>query len=291
MATTLVVLGALVAVVAASWGLLQPGDLQTEAGVASDAPGVLGTAVAETVPAAAPSAVPTRTLGGPEAAVTVTATTPPLPAAEAPGGFAKDAPTVAAAGGGLTAADRAAGLRSTRVPQVGGKSLVTVSGSAAAPGSGTRFRVRVRVEKGLEVDRAVFARFVMDTLNDPRSWGHGGRRAFARIDDTDRSRADITVVLASPTTSAAMCRPLVTRGTLSCAQGRTAILTLHRWVRGTADYGADRTGYRRYLVNHEVGHVLGQGHVRCPGRGKRAPVMMQQTKGLAGCTKNSWPYP
>jgi hypothetical protein len=98
-------------------------------------------------------------------------------------------------------------------------------------------------------------------------------------------------VLASPDRSAAICRPLITYGRLSCRSGDQAVLTMYRWVRGIPDYRGDLDGYRHYVVNHEVGHVLGHGHEYCAGKGERAPLMMQQTKGLKGCTPNPWPFP
>ncbi len=182
--------------------------------------------------------------------------------------------------------DLLAGVVSREVPDVGDGSLTVVPGVVEAPAEGHRVDIAVTVEGGLGVDADAFAGFVMDTLNDPRSWAHDGN-SFARTDGD----ADVTIVLASPDTSAAMCRPLQTNGTLSCRNGSRVILTWYRWVNGHEDYASDPTGYRNYLVNHEVGHFLGHGHVDCPGRGKPAPVMMQQTKGLKGCAQNAWPYP
>jgi hypothetical protein len=100
------------------------------------------------------------------------------------------------------------------------------------------------------------------------------------------------VVLASPATSAAMCLPLRTFGKLSCRSGpSTVVLTYYRWVKAIPEYAGNHDGYRHYVINHEVGHVLGHHHEYCAGKGKLAPVMMQQTKGLKGCRPNPWPFP
>jgi hypothetical protein len=184
------------------------------------------------------------------------------------------------------AADLAAGVLEATVPPTGPGTTTVVPGSAPAVAPGRSVRVRVEVEDGLPVDGPAFAAFVTTTLQDPRGWVQEGW-SFSRTD----GEADVVVTLASPATSAAMCAPLDTRGTLSCRNGDDVVLTHHRWVGGADAYGADRTSYRQYLVSHEVGHALGHGHVGCPGAGRPAPTMMQQTKGVGECLAQPWPYP
>lgn len=68
------------------------------------------------------------------------------------------------------------------------------------------------------------------------------------------------------------------------------MINLDRWLHAVPEYGGDVALYRQYVINHEVGHGLGLGHQACPGRGRPAPVMQQQTFGLKGCLPNGWPY-
>jgi hypothetical protein len=177
-----------------------------------------------------------------------------------------------------------------RVTQHGPGTFTVVPGRQAAPDNGPKAKtktVRVEVEKGTDVDLQAFAAEVMRTLNDPRSWGHGGTMTFAR---TDATKADIRVILASPDTSERMCKPLETHGVESCSIGNKAILTSYRWAKATKEFRSLEV-YREYVVNHEVGHVLGHHHQQCPGKGKVAPVMQQQTIKVAPCVPNGWPFP
>jgi hypothetical protein len=191
----------------------------------------------------------------------------------------------------LTDADRAAGLEARAVKWRGPRRFTVVPGEVPAPGDGVITRVRVEVEQTLPVDAETFATYVLDTLNDPRSWGRDGERTFAR---TAENEVDVTVILATPATSARLCDPWLTGGYLSCAKPGIAVLTFYRWALGVEWYGPGPEPldhYRRYLVNHEVGHVLGHDHKDCPGRGRLAPVMQQQTKSLGRCRPNGWPFP
>ncbi|MEN0129389.1 MAG: DUF3152 domain-containing protein [Brevundimonas sp.] len=187
---------------------------------------------------------------------------------------------------GLSSSDVAAGLLSQDVEDSASGHLVVVPGSSAGPRTGTVRRVRVEVEDGLPVDASRFAAFVMRTLNDPRSWGADGTMSF----DRTAGRADLRVVLASPDTVDRLCAPLRTRGQVSCGRAGRATINFRRWVLATDEF-TNRTTYRRYVVNHEVGHLLGHAHERCQGAGRLAPVMQQQTYRVAPCAPNAWPYP
>jgi hypothetical protein len=152
-----------------------------------------------------------------------------------------------------------------------------------------RYRVAIELPaaKSLAVD---FATEIDRTLGDPRSWIAGRRFRLRRVPRT--AAAEFTVYLASARTSRRMCREagLETGGYTSCRLTGQVIINDDRWAGSVARYGAPLATYRAYAINHEVGHQLGHGHETCPGRGRPAPVMMQQTYGLRGCVANPWPY-
>nr|WP_202421104.1 DUF3152 domain-containing protein [Actinomadura rayongensis] len=178
-----------------------------------------------------------------------------------------------------------------RVPVSGTGRFTTAPAAASAArfsGAARTVRYAVDVEGGLPFDAAVFAAQVQRILNDPRSWGHGGRVRFVRV---AHGPVAFRVSLASPALTDRLCAPLVTGGELSCRSGNRSVINARRWGQGAVTYGPDLASYREYVVNHEVGHALGHGHEQCPGRGRRAPVMVQQTKSLQGCRINPWPFP
>lgn len=172
-----------------------------------------------------------------------------------------------------------------------------VPGAAKAPGKGRKYTYRVDVEQGLGLDGELFAEAVQKTLNDDRSWAHDGARTFERVSS---GKPDFVITLASPGTTATWCAKSnldTTEDNVSCDSAATerVMINAYRWAQGSKTYGDKIHAYRQMLINHEVGHRLGYGHVTCDKNGELAPVMQQQTKFLdhdgIHCLPNPWPYP
>ncbi|MFF7756747.1 DUF3152 domain-containing protein [Streptomyces griseorubiginosus] len=172
-----------------------------------------------------------------------------------------------------------------------------VPGVDKAPGKGQKYTYRVDVEQGLGLDGALFAEAVQKTLNDDRSWAHGGARTFERV---YTGKPDFVITLASPGTTADWCAKSgldTTEDNVSCDSAATerVMINAYRWAQGSTTYGDRIHAYRQMLINHEVGHRLGYSHVTCDKNGELAPVMQQQTKFLdhdgIHCRPNPWPYP
>ncbi|WP_241038211.1 DUF3152 domain-containing protein [Blastococcus litoris] len=224
--------------------------------------------------------------GGGAAAAPTTAsdsTTPP----------AVDSAPVSPAEGDVAPAEAPPTVGVESYVEQGAGTLSVVDGTSAVYGTGPLRRFIVEVEDGIGVEGLPFAQAVEATLGDPRSWGNGGRMSFQRVGAAEAAAGqfDIKVSLVSPGSMETYCPGVGTGGYTSCRYGDRAVINLARWATAVPDYEGDVATYRLYVVNHEVGHALGNGHQNCPGAGQLAPVMQQQTLGLEGCVKNAWPYP
>ncbi|MFJ2439174.1 MULTISPECIES: DUF3152 domain-containing protein [unclassified Streptomyces] len=176
--------------------------------------------------------------------------------------------------------------------------FTAVPGLDRAPGKGKKVRYRVDIEDGLGLDGKLFADAVWKTLNDNRSWAHNGAMTFERISS---GAPDFVITLASPGTTGVWCDKSdldTTIDNVSCDSAATerVMINAWRWAQGAKTFGPKAMlPYRQMLINHEVGHRLGNGHVSCRTPGALAPVMQQQTKTLEidgiACRPNPWVYP
>lgn len=148
------------------------------------------------------------------------------------------------------------------------------------------FAYEVGVRGQVAGDLGVFAERVRATLADPRGWSLDGRIDFVPAEEDGAMR----VWLASPDEVEAAA-PGCSRD-WSCRVGDDVFINDVRWRESTATWGhRPLEDYQRYVINHEVGHWLGEGHWDCPVLGQAAPVMQQQSIDLEGCEERLWPLP
>lgn len=205
------------------------------------------------------------------------------------------------------------------VPATGTGRFAVLPGTSPVVGHGRVMHYTVEVEDGVQLPEGndTFGAAVQDTLSDPRSWTNPAaatRRGPVALQRIDRGRPDFRVTLVSQGTARKACGfqvglPFDT----SCEVGDREFVNAARWVRGAVAFEGDLGTYRHYVINHEVGHVLGLKHVACPAPGALAPTMMQQTfstsndvlhdlneqdsqgspipRDGATCKPSAWPFP
>lgn len=134
------------------------------------------------------------------------------------------------------------------------------------------YNIRVPVQIGYDI--AIY-------LNDPDGWAK-----YGHFFEPVSSHEQIHIRLSSSDTIKKICG---LPGKLSCAElgGRNMYLNAERWFRGATASKLPLSEYRQYMVSHEIGHILGRGHKKCPCKGCDAPIMMQQTLGIGECKPNT----
>lgn len=143
----------------------------------------------------------------------------------------------------------------------------------------------VKTRGSVSASLSTFKRQAQETYDDPRGWRAMGVR-FKLVS----SGGDFTLWLSEASKVPSFSSACST--TYSCRVGRNVIINQTRWRKATPTWNAKSDSlrdYRHMVVNHETGHWFGRGHASCGGKGQLAPVMQQQSKGLAGCTINPWP--
>lgn len=116
-------------------------------------------------------------------------------------------------------------------------------------------------------------RLVHRILNSPRGWG----LRFVR----GTGPGSIRIRLAPEREIERVCD---LKG-LSCAElgGKRVWINYDRWMHGASATKLSLADYRFYVLNHEIGHILGHEHEKCPCKDCPAPIMMQQTLGIGSC--------
>jgi len=142
-------------------------------------------------------------------------------------------------------------------------------------------RYRFTVDSDVHIPASgQIAFYVMGYLNHPDGWSKHGY-FFEPV----TSGESVLIRLSTPATIQLQCG----NGKLSCAElgGRNMYLNSERWVHGAPPSKLSLDDYRQYMVSHEIGHILGFDHKKCPCKGCPAPIMMQQTLGISNCKPNT----
>jgi hypothetical protein len=190
-----------------------------------------------------------------------------------------------------------------------GTFTISPGGTAVVGGGATLVRYETQLENGIawgsnpQWTPTSFAATVDAVMADPRGWiasqaapitdaAQGLSNASWRFQRVSAGSYNVKILLATPDTTDRLCASvgLNTLNQYSCRYGNTMVINLRRWLKGAPGFAMSLDGYRTMVIDHEMGHRLGFDHMLCPGKGKPAPVMQEETINLAGCVPNQYPY-
>jgi hypothetical protein len=141
-------------------------------------------------------------------------------------------------------------------------------------------KYQVVVDEDVDYPLEKFRELVQIYLADPNGWESKGYKFVYS------PKGDVVVHLSSQHT-------MKTSGCfdakLSCAEmnGKHMKINEFRWRNGAPKTKLPLEEYRQYVISHEMGHILGNDHKKCPYPGAPAPIMMQQTQGIGKCSPNT----
>ncbi len=125
------------------------------------------------------------------------------------------------------------------------------------------------------------------TYADVRGWNDGGRIVFQKVD----SGCQYTVWMSAASQMAGF--GAICDNYWNCQVGTSVVMNYDRWTSATPSWNKTNGSledYRTMMIDHETGHRLGfLDNYVCPKPGGPAPVMLQQSINLRGCTFNIWP--
>jgi hypothetical protein len=159
-----------------------------------------------------------------------------------------------------------------------------------------RWYVTIDPDVDVNVSAAQLGRFIDQCLSDPEGWRSRGW-AFRRVTEAagraaredGSADAPVWIRFSQPRTIAQRCG----FGDRSCADMRDRVIFLNawRWLNGSTEVPEmTLTEYRKAVVVHEMGHILGSDHVPCPAPGSEGDVMQEFTKlGWSGCLATKRP--
>lgn len=178
-------------------------------------------------------------------------------------------------------------LSSFKVPDIQTPDWHSTLQSSKKSNSGVKKEVTYTIStKGnIRSNLSEFSKLVNETLNDNRGWARMGI-VFKEV----KEGGNFNLVLSQAELMSSFSSGC--DANWSCRVGSSVIINDNRWSGATTAWneaGGDIRNYRHMVINHEVGHWLGHGHLNCSGANNPAAVMRQQSIDLQGCAFNPWP--